>query len=592
MAITTTRINGTASQAGYEYYLLVTVDDTIVNNAFTVSIDAYIVNNGSRTNTGGWTKNTAVSGYGEITDTNQTLNTTNADRYGGVTLAIRNANAYHPVVGTDQIYVSSYMSRGSYASYDPGYCSASGYVSMPKVASTWSKSILSIPDVTQSFTLPINKYVSEYYNVAEVRNQDNSFLIKTINDAVNGTSVTFTSSELNTITTIDTNKYQQNQRFYIDLKTYTNSSKTTQIGSTQRLICDSYLPTPQPTATYTVVEQDANVISLLGSSTSNKIIKESSDLLFTITPTTKYNALMSSVKINGANATYDEDNQVYVLNATNITTDTFNIVVTDSRNYSTSYEVTKTLLDYMAIKINSWTSPRASQTSSDIVLTADITCYSSTIDGNTNTPTVQYSTDNSTWVTIPSSSYTFSNNKITITNLTLSNLIPYQSAGKIYLKITDLLTTGQDNNDVAVGIYTWAIGDRKARLNGTLEIGDTTGNNRVNVGEGIIVDKGTGYIKYANGIMICYGKANKTASGFSGWGNIYLSSSVSGETFAKAFTTLYSVQMSIEGTNSCWLINSGYTSSTTKTQSYQVARADSPSSIAFTINYIAIGTWK
>ena len=541
MAITTTRINGSASQAGYEYYLLVKVNDEIKNNAFEVSIEAYLVNHGSRTNTNGWTKHTEVNDYGGITDTNQNVDTTGADRYGGETLVISHSNAYHPVVGTDTIYVSSYMSKSGYASYDPGYCSASGYVSMPKVASTWSKSILSIPDVTQSFTLPINKYVNDYYNVVEVRNQDNSTLIKTINNAVNGTSVTFTSSELNTITTMDTNKYQQNQRFYMDLKTYTNSSKTTQVGSTQRLICDSYLPTPQPTATYTVVEQDANVISLLGSSTSSKIIKESSDLLFTITPTTKYNALVSSIKVNGATATYDEDNQVYILNATNITTDTFNIVVTDSRNYSTSYEVTKTLLDYMAIKINSWSSPRASQTSSDIVLSADITCYSSTIDGNTNTPTVQYSTDNSTWTTISSSSYTFTNNKITITNLTLSNLINYQQAGKIYLKITDLLTNAQDNNDVAVGVYTWAIGDRKARLNGTLEIGDTTGNNRVNVGDGIIVDKGTGYIKYGNGIMICYGKANKTASSFSGWGNIYLSGSVQGETFAKSFTTLYSV---------------------------------------------------
>ena len=318
MAITTTRINGTASQAGYEYYLLVKVNDTIVLNTFEVSIEAYLVNHGSRTDTNGWTKHTEVTNYGDITNTNQNVNTTGADRYGGETLVINHSNSYHPVVGTQQIYVSSYMSKSGYASYDPGYCSASGYVSMPKVQSTWNKSILSIPDITQEFTLPINKYVGTYYNVVEVRNQDNLILIKTKNDANNGDGITFTSSELNTITTMDTNKYQQNQRFYMDLKTYTDSSKTTQIGTTQRIICDSYLPTPQPTATYTAVEQDANVISLLGSSTSNKIIKESSDLLFTITPTTKYNALVSSVKINGANATYDEDNQVYVLNATNI----------------------------------------------------------------------------------------------------------------------------------------------------------------------------------------------------------------------------------------------------------------------------------
>ena len=281
-----------------------------------------------------------------------------------------------------------------------------------------------------------------------------------------------------------------------------------------------------------------------------------------------------------------------MLHLTHITTDTFNIVVTDSRNYSTTYEVTKTLLDYLAVKINSgWTAVRASQTSSDIVLNATIDCYSSTIDGQTNTPTIQYSTDGSNWTNI-TSGYTHTSNKITITNLTISNLISYQTPGKFYLKITDLLTLGQDNKDIPVGIYTFALGDRKARINGTLELADSTGNNRVDVGDGIIVDKGTGYIKYGNGIMICYGKADKTASGFTAWGNIYLSSSVSGETFAEEFVNIYSTQMSIEGTNSCWLVNAGSTSSTTNTQNYQVARADSPSSIAFTINYVAIGTWK
>lgn len=477
----TTRLNGSSGQAGYGYYANVIVNETINNNnTFTVQVNTYLVNNGSRTNSNGWTKHSRIDQANEPherTLTSQTVNTTGVDRYGGETLI--QSETYYVPISVSSMYVVCYLSKSSYASYEPGYCILAGWVSTPKVQSMWNSSLLSIPNITQSFQLPITKYVSEYYDVVEIRNQNNQTLIKTINNATNNTSVTFSSSELNTLYTMDNNRNQQNIRFYMDLKTYTNSSKTTQIGTTQRLTCDGYLVNSEPTATYTVVEQDANVISLLGSSTSTKIIKESSDLLFTITPTTKNGALVSSVKVNGANATLSGNN--YILNATNITTNTFNIVVTDTRNYSTTYTITKTLLDYMAIKINSWTSPRASQTSSNLVLTADITCYSSTIDGNTNTPTVQYSTDNSTWTTISSSSYTFTNNKITISNLTLSNLIPYQQAGKIYLKITDLLTSANDNNDVAVGIYTWAIGDRKARLNGTLEIADSSGNNRINI---------------------------------------------------------------------------------------------------------------
>ena len=481
MAEISTIINGSASQAGYEYYLNVVVNDTMnSDNTFSVRVDAYIVNHGSRTNTNGWTKNTRIEGNNEYTDTNQNLNTTNVDRYGGVTLAIR--HYYRIPISMSQIYVSSYMSKSSYASYDPGYCSASAWVSMPKVQSTWASSLLSIPDITQSFTLPINKYVDEYYNVVEVRNQDNTILVKTINNAINGTSVTFTTNEINTITTMDVNQYYPNQRFYMDLKTYTNSSKTTQIGTAQRLTCDAYLPNPNPTATINVEEQDEGVISFLGSSTSSKIVKNASDLLFTINQSLKYSAYVRSIKINGADATYDSVNRNYTYNTSNITTGTFEVVIKDTRGYITTYTITKTLLDYISVKIDTnWTIERITPISSDFKLNASIDCWSSTIDGTTNTPTIQYSTDNENWSTISSSSYTFSDNKITISNLTISNLMSYQNYGTFYLKCTDLVSSSQDNKPISKGIETFSYGENDLQVNGDLYVADEDGNNKANI---------------------------------------------------------------------------------------------------------------
>lgn len=480
MATTTTRINGASSQNNYGFYLEVIVDDTIQSdNTFIVNVDAYIVNNGTRTNTNGWDKQTIVQGIGQQTDTNQTLNTTGVAKEGGVTLAIRHYGIYRVPVGTSQIYVTGAMARnGGYASYDPGYCEAKGWVSMPKVQSTWGSSLISIPDITQSFTLPINKYVNNYYNVVEVRNQNNSILIKTINDAVDGTSVTFTSSELNTIYAMDNNKYQQDLRFYLDLKTYTNSSKTTQIGTTQRTICEAYLPNPQPTATYTTTEQDAKVISFLQGDTT-KIIKNASDLLFTITATPKYSALISSVKVNDVFATLSSGN--YVLNITNLTTGTFNIVVTDSRGYSTTYTASKTLLDYIACKINSWSIQRENPVSSDLVLNANVSVYNDTIDGNTNTIVVKYSIDNENWTTIPSSSYTITDNVLTISNLTLSNIVPYTSTTTFYLDISDLLSEAKENFQISKGIETYSWGENDLQVNGDLFVADTNGENAVNV---------------------------------------------------------------------------------------------------------------
>ncbi|MBO7079781.1 MAG: hypothetical protein J6W64_08250, partial [Bacilli bacterium] len=427
MAMTTTRINGTCSLGrGYSFYANVLIWDNVQNdNTFRVMVNTYLVNGGTRTDSGGWTKYLRVNDVDSETLTNQNINTATVDRNGGEVLI--QTKSFNVPVSWSSIAVYSYIEKSSYTQYDPGTCIISGYVPLPKVASTWNSSLLNIPNIENAFTLPINKYVSDYYNVVEARNANNTYLVKTINNAINGTSVTFSSSELNDIYILDNNRNQLPLVFYMDLKTYTDSSKTTQVGTTQRLKCEAYIVSGEPTATYTIVEQDAKVIELLGGSSTNKIIKNASDLLFTITPTALKGATINSVKVNDTNATLSSGN--YVLNVNNITTGTFNIVATDSRNLTKTYTATKTIIDYLALAYNIWSIKRYSQTSSDLVLNADITCYSSTIDGNTNTPIVKYSIDNENWTTISSSDYTFQDNKITITNLTLQDLIDYQHTG-------------------------------------------------------------------------------------------------------------------------------------------------------------------
>jgi len=494
MAITTTRLNGTTSlNRDYTFYANITIDDTIrSDNTFLVIVNCYLVNGTNRTNSNGWTKYVRINDVDSETLTNQNIDTTGVPRNGGEVNVISKI-FYVPITMTT-IGIYAYLDKSNFTSYDPGTCIINGYVSMPKVASTWNSSLLSIPDVEDEFTLPINKYVSSYYNVVEVRNNNNTILVKTINDAVNGTSVTFTTSELNTIFTMDNNRNQLPLRFFLDLKTYTSSAKTTQIGTTQRLTCEAYIVDGEPTATYTIVEQDSKVISLLGGSTTNKIIKNASDLLFTITPTGLKGATISSVKINDSPATKSGNN--YVLNITNISTGTFNIVVTDSRKLLKTYTATKTVIDYLALKYNNWTIKRQSQTSSNLVLNADITCYSSSINGSTNTPVVKYSIDGTNWTTISSSSYTFANNKITITNLTLNNLINYQTSGTFYIKVTDLLGEINDNKNVAVGIYTFARSDRKCRFNGTVEIADANAQNRFEIRTPITYSSSETFVGY------------------------------------------------------------------------------------------------
>lgn len=484
MAITTTRLNGTCSlDRGYSFYANVTIDDTIRSDStFLVIVNCYLVNNGTRTNSGNWQKYVRINDVDSETWNDQTIDTTGVSRYGGELNVI--SKIFYVPITMQTIGIYTFLDKDRFTSYDPGTCIVSGYISMPKVMSTWNTSLLSIANVESSFTLPINKYGSSYYNVVEVRNGNNTTLVKTINDAVDGTSVSFSSSELNTIYTMDNNRNQLPLVFYMDLITYTNSSKTTQIGNTQRLKCEAYIVNGEPTATYTIVEQDPKVITLLSGDTS-KIIKNASDLLFTITPTALKGATISSVKINNASASASGNN--YVLNTTNITTGTFSILITDSRNLTRTYTATKTVLDYIACKINTnWSIERVIQTSSDLVLNASVNVWNSTINGTSNTIVAKYSLDNKTWTTIPSSSYTISNNVLTISNLTLSNLISYQQAGTFYLDVSDLLSESKENKAIKVGIYTCAKSDRRYRINGTLELADANGQNRINVRDYLI----------------------------------------------------------------------------------------------------------
>ena len=590
MAIITNRINGISSQANYGYYANVLVWDTInEQGGFTVQVNTYIVNNGSRFNSSGWTKHTRIDNVGEETLTNQSINTTGVDRYGGETLI--QSKTYNVPITMEQIWVASYIQKSSYASYEPGYTYLNGWVSMPKVQSTWKQSLLSISNIESAFTLPINKYVSSYYNVVEVRNSNNTILVKTINNAVDGTSITFTSSELNTIYTMDNNRNQLPLVFYMDLKTFTNSSKTTQIGTTQRLKCEAYIVDGEPTATYTIVEQDAKVISLLGSG-STKIIKNASDLLFTITPTALNGAIISNVKINDVNATLNGSD--YVLNITDLTTGTFNIVITDSRKLTKTYTATKTLLDYIACQINTWSIERETQVSSNLKLNANVSVYNDTIDGNTNTIVVKYSIDNENWTTIPSSSYSITDNVLTISNLNLSNIVPYTSTTTFYLDISDLLSETKENYQIAKGIETWSAGENDIQVNGELYIADEEGQNEHPVREYIIEESGNGYIKFANGTMICYGIQQPTTSVSSSYGSLYASGLITGSNFAKQFTTINSVVLTPLRGGTYWLgtAETGTTVSKVKIPNYYILSGSTLGSQTFTIGYTAIGTWK
>lgn len=230
---------------------------------------------------------------------------------------------------------------------------ASRTISLPTIqrASIWNNSRLDISNLITGFNLPITKYVSSYYNVAEIRNSNNSVLVKTINDVVNNTPVVLDSSELNTIYTLDNNENTYPLVFYIDLKTYTNSSKTSQVGSTQRMTCYASLPNPQPT--FSVTYEDTNASTLAITTNNQQLIQNNSTARFNLTSMeAKYGSTLTNVSI-------DINGVVQNQSLNNESSFTFNygvidvssninakITLKDSRNLTTLVELPLTILGY------------------------------------------------------------------------------------------------------------------------------------------------------------------------------------------------------------------------------------------------------
>lgn len=325
---------------------------------------------------------------------------------------------------------------------------------IPKInrQSTWRD--FTIQDLESEFVLPINKYVSSYYNVVKIQNSNGTTIVKTIDDAVDGTAITFNSTELNSIYSMDNNASSYPLILYFELKTYTDSTKSTQVGTTQTKQVSGYLVNANPT--YNVAYQDTNSTTLAITNNNQQIIQNNSTLQFNITNATalKGASLSSiSIEINGVTQTQSISSSTLNFNygtlnvANNINA---NVVLTDSRGLTTTKQVALTIL--------SWELPNAIitlnrksnyYTETDINVDAN---YSSL--DNKNTITIQYRDKkkaDSTW-----SSWNNLSDNVT-TTFNADNEYEWD----IQVKVQDSLGSTTYNLSLGIGIPIFFIDRRK-----------------------------------------------------------------------------------------------------------------------------------
>lgn len=264
-------------------------------------------------------------------------------------------------------------------------------------------------------------------------------------------------------------------RFFIK----TVISSTTLRNSVQKTMT---IVNANPTEVTELEETNQKVITLLGSDTATTVIQNVSQIQLTSTPTTYKYATVSRIQFKNGTTSIIDTSSPYEATIVPIS-GVFQTIITDSRSNITSNLYETIMLPYIPVDITSYSFKRVNPASSNIYLNAEIRYKQATFNGHVNSPTIQWKIgEQGTLNTLSSEDYTIDteNDLITISNLLLSNVLPYADQGNFYLYAKDLLTEDAENMFVSKGVPTFEAGEHDFQVNGNLYIAT---QNRTNIKE-------------------------------------------------------------------------------------------------------------
>lgn len=201
---------------------------------------------------------------------------------------------------------------------------------------------------------------------------------------------------------------------------------------------------------FTLVDTNSTTTSLTGD--SSKMIRYASNVRATVSASGQNSANISSIKVNGATAV---NNKVDFNNAS---TNSFEVIVTDTRGYSTSQTITIPMVNYVPLTLNP-TIVRDTPTNEKINISFNGNYYNDSFGAQNNTLTVQYrykESASSTWGNWTTISNTKSGN--TYSGSTQLSNMNYQKVYNFEMRATDKIGTKPVNGiTISKGepVYWW-----------------------------------------------------------------------------------------------------------------------------------------
>lgn len=381
----------------------------------------------------------------------------------------------HNSDGTKSVNYSASMS-GPWSGL--GSASLSGTLTLPKIDRLATLVETSLPSsITDESTITFSYSNPSGFKIKPVITITQDALISIEGDYITSSPYTWNwlTTNANKTLVYDCVRNSPNATARLKLNTYDSSGNF--IGSTMSAASIPFtLVNCSPTINLTCTEQNTKVKNIVGSKLI--LLNNASSLKVDAAVTTKKDASITEVLIQGKKVS-SPYSTTFIVSGT-AGNYKVNASVRDSRQIiTTATSSTYQLVDYRPVSIDFYKFKRENPTSSKIKLNAEITYWGVTLNGTANAPTISYSTNGSTYTTIPTSAYSIDNTNhvITIDNYEVPTTLDYQSQGTYYLKVVDKFTEDKENQIVTRGIPTTEKGEHDFQVNGDLYLADKSREN-------------------------------------------------------------------------------------------------------------------
>ena len=425
----------------------------------------------------------------------------------------------------------------------------------------------------------------------------------------------------------------------ITCDTYSGSTK---IGSSTCRF-DVYVKesTNKPGISATVVDVNDTTKSLTGD--ENKLIRYYSKAKFELTASPKNSSTITtrSVLYNGTTYKGGSENS-WIANFSEVVSGSYKFTVTDSRGFSNSLTVNKTLIEY--VKLTCYMTVTNPTATGECTINLNGNYFNGNFGATNNTLSVQYKINDGEWtnatVTLSGNTYKATAN-ITGMDYTRAYSFYARAIDKLatvetpvkYVKAKPIFDWGSDDFHFHVGVISnesFRIGaDRYlygtntdgnpttiARINPTnnaLELGTSTQQTLIKSGENptwysgtysksynIWTDKDCGSSadsicrtwRFPNGMQVSIVKVSGTWNITTAWGSIYSSPWISGQSFNIAFSEAPKVTINAYNADSSIMVVQCSGPTTTATGACYLWKPVQQKGIKTYIEYIAIGRWK